>query len=194
MTKRTFNERPRVERGFYPTPVKAFEPLAKVWKPKGWVWEPCAGDGALCYHMTAAGWLVSGGSDILPQHDRVRQLDALAINGGLADEYAVSHFVTNPPWPLPGAAGEPTWGILHHLSALRPTWALLPADWMHNVSNEPLMRRCVAIVSVGRVKWIPDSAHGGFDNACWYLFDVMLTQPEFLVRPTSYPAFIGRQP
>ena len=29
----------------------------------------------------------------------------------------------------------------------------------------------VKIVSVGRVKWIPDSKMTGKDNCCWYLFD-----------------------
>jgi hypothetical protein len=42
------------------------------------------------------------------------------------------------------------------------------------------------IVSIGRVRWIPDSEYTGKDNACWYLFE----------RPSAWAQirFIGRQP
>jgi len=41
------------------------------------------------------------------------------------------------------------------------------------------------IVSVGRVKWIPDSKHTGKDNVCWYLFTKYMQ--------TKQTEFIGRQ-
>jgi hypothetical protein len=33
------------------------------------------------------------------------------------------------------------------------------------------------IVSIGRVKWIEDSAGSGKDNAAWYLFDAIKAGP-----------------
>jgi len=80
-------------------------------------------------------------------------------------------FITNPPWPEPNRRGDPALAILMHLSALAPTWLLLPADFAHNVYFREVESRCQKIVSVGRVKWIPGTKHSGKDNAAWYLFD-----------------------
>jgi hypothetical protein len=78
----------------------------------------------------------------------------------------MTHIITNPPWDRK---------ILHPMitlfSALRPTWLLFDADWMHTKQStefQPYLRK---IVSVGRVKWIPDSKMTGKDNCAWYLFD-----------------------
>jgi hypothetical protein len=74
--------------------------------------------------------------------------------------------ITNPPWDRK---------ILHpmieHFSAMRPTWLLFDADWMHTKQSAPFMPYLRKIVSVGRVKWIPDSKMTGKDNCAWYLFD-----------------------
>ena len=44
----------------------------------------------------------------------------------------------------------------------------------------PFLLNCTDIVSVGRVKWIPDSKMTGKDNCCWYRFhltgDVVTTR------------------
>jgi hypothetical protein len=62
--------------------------------------------------------------------------------------------------------------MIEHFSNLRPTWLLFDADWMHTEQSSDLIRnRLVKIVSIGRVKWIEDSAGTGKDNCCWYLFD-----------------------
>ena len=75
--------------------------------------------------------------------------------------------VTPPQQPR----GDPALSILMHLSAIAPTWALLPADFAHNVYFRQIESRCRKIVSVGRVKWIEGTKHSGKDNAAWYLFD-----------------------
>ena len=76
------------------------------------------------------------------------------------------HIITNPPWDRK---------ILHpmieHFASMRPTWLLFDADWMHTKQSTPYMDYCQKIVSVGRVKWIPDSKMTGKDNCAWYLFD-----------------------
>jgi hypothetical protein len=176
----------RRERDFYPTPVAAVEPLIPHLPERFTYIEPCFGDGALVRALSSFEGVAHGGrfcpmleyaSDIeLPptRHGlRAYVKDALAIEEAEAD---VDFFITNPPWSRP---------ILHrlilHLSEIRPTWLLFDADWVHTKQAAPYLEYCRKIVSVGRVKWIPDSPHTGKDNACWYLFDygTSATPPEF---------------
>lgn len=166
MGKRSnYEKRPR---GFYPTPWAAVEPLTGHLAPWAKIGEPCAGDGALCQHLYDAGYLINWASDIAPQDPRVLQRDALQLTAAeLAD---VDVFVTNPPWPEPRKFGQPTMALLEHMISLKPTWALLPADFMHNVYAAELMGKCARIVAVGRVKWIAGSDHDGMDNCAWYEF------------------------
>lgn len=157
-------------RGFYPTPWDAFEPIIPHLPPGAGVVDPCAGDGQLCHHMTRAGMMVSrfGAFDIAPRHELVQKKDARRLT--TADLGNATLFVTNPPWPLPSMNGEPTLSILLHLSSLRPTWALLPSDFMFNLYAGPIMVRCRAVLPIGRVKWIPGSEHLGKENCAWFLF------------------------
>ena len=183
----------RRERDFYPTPVAAVEPLIPHLPERFTYIEPCCGDGALIRALSSFEGVAHGGrfcptleyaSDIAPSGDvGARTLDAFRIEDADAD---VDLFITNPPWSRP---------ILHrlivHLSAIRPTWLLFDADWMHTKQAAPYLEYCRQIVSVGRVKWIPDSPHTGKDNACWYLFDygTSATPPEFWGRQNDPAAF-----
>jgi hypothetical protein len=99
--------------------------------------------------------------DIEPRNCWVYQQDAL-------DWYCephVDYIITNPPWDR---------SILHpmiqHFARQRPTWLLFDADWMHTKQSAPFMPLLRAVVSVGRVKWIPDSKMTGKDNCAWYHF------------------------
>ena len=73
--------------------------------------------------------------------------------------------ITNPPWDR---------DVLHPLidvfSNMLPTWLLFDADWMHTKQAIPFLTRCDRIVSVGRVKWFPETKMVGKDNCAWYLF------------------------
>lgn len=158
----------RVPRGFYPTPWEAFEPLIKYIRPGTRIAEPCAGDGALCQHLYNAGFTVQWASDIQPRHQLVSQHDALSLTPD--DMGNVDLIVTNPPWPEPRKHGQPTLELLQWFVRLRPTWVLLPADFMHNAYAAEAMGYCAHVISVGRVKWIPDSPHDGMENAAWYQF------------------------
>tara|TARA_R110002126_G_scaffold11847_3_gene52308 strand:- start:168 stop:707 length:540 start_codon:yes stop_codon:yes gene_type:complete len=170
----------RVERDYYPTPPEAVVPLIKHLPEHGTYMEPCAGDNRLVNHITD---LTKGrmkcllSSDIEPQSHDVARIDVFDTD--LAKDFDARYFITNPPWDRK---------ILHplivHLSNQRPTWLLFDADWMHTVQSKEYMKRCVKIVSIGRVKWIEGSKMTGKDNCAWYLFDV---NP--LVGPT---AFYGR--
>ena len=129
-----------------------------------WFDEPCAGDGSLVTHLTRHGHVCDYAGDIAPRADWITKRDALKLPKALWE--GAECFITNPPWDRK---------ILHPLiiclSDLAPTWLLFDADWMHTKQSAPFMNRCKRIVSVGRIKWIPDSKMTGKDNCAWYLFD-----------------------
>lgn len=150
----------RVERDFYPTPMAAVTPILPFLDVDLEYDEPCAGDGALVNHLFYHDINVSSCSDIEPQQKNMNQQDALKLEYCKGDM-----FITNPPWDRK---------ILHplitHLSNLAPLWLLFDADWMHTKQAAAYMHRCEMIVSIGRVKWIPNSPSVGKDNCCWYFF------------------------
>lgn len=147
----------RRERDRYPTPYAAVVPLLPHLPTFARFDEPCAGDGDLVGHLECSGHKCVTAGDILTGRD------ALEITMTTADM-----FITNPPWDRT---------ILHplidRLSGIAPTWLLFDADWMHTQQSAPYMSRCRKIVSVGRVRWIPDSKMTGKDNSAWYLFDAL---------------------
>lgn len=152
----------RVDRDWYPTPYEAVVPLLPH-LPCGFRYvEPCCGDGALINHLGGNGCQFF--SDIDPKMPYAACMDFERL------EYdhvrGADYIITNPPWDRK---------ILHpmieHFCNLKPTWLLFDADWMHTRQSAPYMKWLVKIVSVGRVKWIPDSKMTGKDNCAWYLFD-----------------------
>jgi hypothetical protein len=153
--------------GFYPTPIRAFTPLPPHLDRGGRYADPCAGDGALCEHLARAGFVVAWAMDLAPRDRRILRGDAMALTAA----HDATAFVTNPPWPERGRRGEPALSILQRLATLAPTWALLPADFMHTYYGAEPMRFCRHVVTVGRIRWIPDTANDGVDNCAWYLFD-----------------------
>lgn len=161
MGKRSdFERRPR---DWYPTPEAAVCPLLPHLPPAAAFIEPCAGNGALIDHLEAAGHKCVRASDIEPQRPWIHQADAL---------YEISPFpeadfiITNPPWSRPVLHA-----MIRHFAHQRPTWLLFDADWMYTRQSAPYMPMLRKVVSVGRVKWIPDSKMTGKDNVAWYLFD-----------------------
>jgi hypothetical protein len=163
----------RIPRDFYPTPYEAVVPLLSHLKPRTQFVEPCAGDGALIRHLQAHGHFCGLAYDIEPRARGIYKgdaLDYLCVNPSM--------YITNPPW-----AREVLHPLIERLSKQAPTWLLFDADWMHTRQSAPFMPYLRKIVSVGRVKWIPDSPFTGKDNCCWYLFD----------QTTDAPAqFVGR--
>lgn len=145
----------------YDTPAGAVFPLLRHLPPRSRFIEPCAGNGQLVDELQRAGHTCVGAFDIEPRRKDIAPNDARGIANVKADFY-----ITNPPW---------TRAILHpiiaNLSAQLPTWLLFDADWMHTRQAAPYLPLLRKVVSVGRVKWIPDSPHTGKDNCCWYLFD-----------------------
>lgn len=72
---------------------------------------------------------------------------------------------------------DPPWDrkILHPMieafSYAQPAWLLFDADWIHTRQSAPFLPLLRKVVSVGRVKWIPNSKMTGKDNVIWGLFD-----------------------
>ena len=147
----------RNPRDFYRTPRKAVLPLLPHLPERATYAEPCAGDGALVRHLPLE---CVQAFDIAPMAEGIAQDDALTAS------IAADLIVTNPPWDRK---------ILHpliaHLSAQRPTWLLFDADWIHTKQSAQFIPWLRKVVSVGRVKWIPDSKMTGKDNCAWHLFD-----------------------
>lgn len=165
----------RSPRDWYPTPWAAVLPLLPHLRPDRRFAEPCAGDGMLVHHLHAAGHECVWSSDIHPLALGINHVDALGPN---FSPPPVDLIITNPPWDRP---------ILHQMIArftqIAPTWLLLDADWLHTKQAGPFMPMLRKIVSVGRVKWIPDSKMTGKDNCVWLLFGT----------PSPFPAeFFGR--
>jgi hypothetical protein len=165
----------RVEKDFYRTiDPRAVAALAPHLAPSRRFVEPCAGSGDLMDQLVAMGHICDSAFDIDPKREDIYRGDAFKYHwaGG------VDLNITNPPWSRP---------ILHalidHLSALRPTWLLFDADWAHTLQSKPYMSKCVKIVSVGRLIWIPGTKMQGKDSVCWYLFDANHNGPtEFVGR------------
>jgi hypothetical protein len=165
----------RKPRDYYPTPLAAVTPLISHLPNTFTFAEPCAGDGRLIKHIhnLASGSECVFASDIEPREndEDIEEFDAFDVTETHLT-YA-DYIITNPPWDRK---------ILHPLieqfSDLRPTWLLFDADWVHTVQSASLVStRLCKIVSIGRVKWIEDSAGSGKDNAAWYLFNVNKNAP-----------------
>lgn len=158
MGKRSHFE--RKERDFYRTPKEAVAPLLPHLPLFANVCEPCAGDGLLVSHLTEAGWGVTSAFDIEPQAEGIETADATKLR---VDDCDI--FITNPPWNR--LLLHP---IIENLASQKPTWLLFDADWAHTKQSSRYKHLMTDIVSIGRVKWFPDTNMSGKDNCAWYRF------------------------
>lgn len=158
----------RVPRDFYPTPFEAVIPLLNCIHAPLKFSEPCVGKYDLASH------LIGQGLECVQASDIDTGTDALSLT--LDDLNGADVIITNPPWDR-----KLLHPMIDHFRNMKPTWLLFDADWMHTKQSADYIGYCKRIVSVGRVKWIPDSKMTGKDNCCWYLFDkspVMATEFE----------------
>jgi len=165
----------RNERDYYPTPIDAVAPLmfrTNHIESGARFCEPCAGDGRLAEHLCFFGLKLASAYDIEPKADWIDKQDALERLVGNID-----YFITNPPWDR-----KILHPLIEHLRIQSPTWLLFDADWMHTKQSAPYIKYCEKIVSVGRVKWIPDSKMTGKDNCAWYKFVNHETKTQFVGR------------
>lgn len=149
----------RNPRDFYPTPYEAVTPLLPHLPKTFEFYEPCAGDGILVNHLTKHGGTCILQSDIEPQAKNIIKMDALSIN------YCDRMIITNPPWDRK---------ILHcmieYFTFHTDCWLLFDADWPYTKQSIKYIPHLAKIVSIGRLKWIPDSKMTGKDNCAWYYF------------------------
>ncbi len=162
----------RIEKDNYATPREAILPVLPFLRRDIVYYEPCCGDKKLVQHFAPEGVHFVGYSDI--------ELDARTTNYSFLPGIPLHsvEFITNPPW-----SRDILHPIIENLSSQANTWLLFDSDWMHTRQSSELIKRCATIVSVGRVKWIPDSKMTGKDNACWYYF---------LPNYSGGPHFFGR--
>jgi hypothetical protein len=160
----------RRERDFYPTPYEAVPPLLPHITSNSFI-EPCAGDGSLVNHFLRSGLYCARSMDIEPKANFILKEDAMKCK-------EVNHMIiTNPPW-----SRDILHPMINHFRNLNDTWLLFDADWMHTKQSAEYMSFCHKIVSVGRLKWIPDSNSCGKDNCAWYLFKKEIGQTVFIGR------------
>lgn len=169
MSKRTSGTFKRRKHDAYDTPAEAVKPLLPHLPAAFTYWEPCAGAGDLIEALTGGNCVAA--SDIAPRprangdFDWIAPRDAMTIQLWDLNLAEAGYIITNPPW---------TRELLHpmivHFSAMRPTWLLFDADWMHTKQAAPYRYLCRKIVSIGRVSWMQNGT-SGIDNCAWYLFD-----------------------
>lgn len=154
MSKRNKNQQdefPKIPKDKYYTWDKRPGIALRKLLPSATYYEPCVGAGDLI--VTLQSLECVGYSD--------EEVDARTHKYDTQAEY----FITNPPW---------TRTLLHpiidNLRNQLPTWLLFDADWMHTTQSAPYMKYCKAVISVGRLKWIPGTTMDGYDNTAWYLF------------------------
>jgi len=164
--KRETEKKPKSPRDYYATiDPDAVKPLLPYVDIQTYI-EPCAGAGDLIKLLSKTA-ICADAYDIDPQTDSIIQRNCLTLTEN--DCIGVDLIITNPPFTrdilLP---------MIDHLSSLRPTWLLLPADMMHNHYMKPHLEYCDLILSIGRLCWFKDKDGKmvkGVDNYCWYMFD-----------------------
>lgn len=147
-------------------------PLIPYLDPESSFCEPCAGKGQLVEHLEKHGFDCAVAYDIEPRYKNILKIDAIDLTKGFS--IYSDYIITNPPW---------TRQILHPLIEvfrnITTTWLLIDADWMQTKQASPYLDYCSLIVSIGRVRWIPDSPYDGKDNCCWYRFGKDKTETIF---------------
>lgn len=155
MGKRS-NYKRRANDDYPTTDSKVIPPLLPFIRGTTAFVEPCSGEGELIKLLEEQGKICVYSGDI------TRGQDAFDLD---MDILRARTIITNPPW---------TRNILHpmieHFCKYTESWLLFDADWAHTKQAIPYLDYCRRIVSVGRVKWFPDSDATGKDNCAWYNF------------------------
>lgn len=152
----------RNPRDYYPTSYAAVLPLLPFLLEKTRFIEPCAGDGRLIEHLERHGHDCVYSCDIEPQAGNIEQSDALTCDLPIK---AADCIITNPPWER-----KALHAMIDKFTQSRPAWLLIDANWMFTKQAKPCLKRCAAIVTVGRVKWIEGSSMTGKDDCAWFQF------------------------
>lgn len=157
MTKRASGAFKRNARDFYPTPRVAVLPLLPFLhrdNVRTFV-EPCYGWGDLTRHLEGLGLKCVEHGDIESGWD--------ARNWCADDFRQADATITNPPWEHELMAS-----IMERHACHVPAWFLVSSDWLFTKQSATLVAElCTDVVPIGRLKWVPDTKHTGFDNCAW---------------------------
>ncbi|MBX5001862.1 hypothetical protein HJB72_28480 [Rhizobium lentis] len=161
----------RIERDAYQTiDPKAVQKLIPHLRGVRTFAEPCAGEGYLVGQLQDAGLVCTYEGDIAYGYDAL----TYPFN-----ENDFDVIICNCPWER-----STLHAMILRFQAMAPTWLLFDADWAHTKQSAPFLDQCSHIISVGRLKWIPDTKMTGKENCAWYRFDV---------QHTGGPRFIGHE-
>lgn len=177
MAKRSDGDFERIPNDLYRTfDPRAVRALLPHLDPGTIFVEPCAGHGDLIDQLVTAGHRCLAAYDIDPKRGDIKRADAIDLRWTTRRGF----WITNPPWTR-----DIMHAIIKNLCVQAPCWLLFDADWVHCDQAPPYLIYLRKIVSVGRLKWIPNSQHDAKDNSAWYLFDG--------TRPPGSIEFIGRR-
>lgn len=157
MSKRADGKFARVPRDFYMTPRAAVLPLVPYLRAAGvrTFVEPCAGAGDLVRHLESFDFVCTEYGDIDMGRD--------ALLWTHLDIVTADVCVTNTPWEHDLMAA-----IMERFACLLPSWFLISIDWLATRQAARLLAEYATdVVPIGRLKWVPGSAHTGFDNCVW---------------------------
>jgi hypothetical protein len=161
----------RIERDYYRTfDPKAGEALRPFVKDIEVALEPFAGAGDLIAQFPSINWLKS---DIEPQACFIDRRDAFEWSKEEIEYEAVDAVITNSPWDR-----KIVHRTIEHFAPIIQTWLLLDVNWMFTKQAGPYIEKyCTDIVTIGRVKWIPDTTMSGKDDCAWYRFSIDKDSP-----------------
>lgn len=176
----------RRDKDFYPTPKEAVVPLIPYLEKEFRFSEPCFGEGSLAYWLSYTGKLNHASEIQLAQDvgfeypENYNSSDGIqwgrnALDLTQKDVKDCDYIITNPPW-----SRNILHPMIHHFRGLKPTWLLFDAGWMFTKQARDYLTFCQTILSVGRLKWIPDSKYTGKDDCCWYKFVNHEVNTEFI--------------
>lgn len=163
MSKRSDFE--KIEKDFYPTTDDKVIVSEFVKRIRGKTYaEPCYGYGDL-EHLLMPYAKLKFKSDIRVTLPATKIYDAMDLKAKDLD--GCDLIITNPPFTrsvlLP---------MIDKFISMKPTWLLLPADYMHNAYFRPYMNKCTCVVSIGRVCWFKKEGKrvASTDNFAWYFW------------------------
>ena len=152
----------RIDKDYYKTPKPAILPLIPyITNIKCYI-EPCAGDGQLINILKEFNKTCIFASDIEPKNENITEQNILEF-----DNFDVD-IITNPPWDR--KLLHPILDKIINNKSNINCWLLFDANWIHTKQSSEYIKYCHKIISVGRIKWFPDTKMVGKDDCAWYLF------------------------
>lgn len=180
MTKRQTG--PRFGTSNIDTPPEIGAVMAGVLPPGTVFVEPMAGCGMLRDALVADGHICGYAGDIEPRGDGIEERCATTLNAAFwAEHWDVSHVVSNIPfqWAMarPIVDAIITWPV--------PSLILCPNDWITHARFRPYMPFVHGMLPLGRIRWVPGSAHKSTDAYCALLFKAEPAQDSFFLGAQS---------